>query len=372
MPPKQHIHIALLDTDLPVPTIYAHRGLYSTQFRHLLRAAAATINPAYELHTTAFDVVGGHLPAYASLSQHSSTPNPGASTASTSNLAAEDTALNPLSIPITAILITGSAAAAYDPTKPWIAALTTFLQTVHSQYQGVRLFGSCFGHQILARALLELQGAAGQQPYVRVEPAPHGKEVGLKSVVLTPEFTGAFPGAFASPHSRNVPPDGQDATDADGRWRWRWNIQMIHGDHVRVCRPLPAGWCVVGASAECAVQGLYRPGRVLTYQGHFEFDAEVNRETCLEFGRREGWKAEDVERWVQAIGADEERSDAVGAAGVVVRFFAGEDAGEDEHGDDIALVRGGVGVLGEGEGKDGTEKTGSGWNWFKLLGWKDG
>ncbi|OJK02236.1 hypothetical protein ASPACDRAFT_1854222 [Aspergillus aculeatus ATCC 16872] len=365
MPFRKHIHIAILDTDLPVPTIYAHRGLYSTQFRHLLRAAAATINPAYELHTTAFDVVGGHLPAYASLSQHSSTSTPRAT--STHTAAAEDTTLNPLSIPITAILITGSSAAAYDSTKPWIPPLITFLQTVHSQYQGVRLFGSCFGHQILARALLELH-TAGQQPYVSVEPAPHGKEVGLKSVVLTPEFTGAFPGAF--PHRQNIQLDEQGAKGTEGRWEW--NIQMIHGDHVRVCRPLPAGWCVVGASEECAVQGLYDPGRVLTYQGHFEFDAEVNRETCVEFGRREGWKAEDVERWVQAIGADDEGSDAVGAAEVVVRFFAGED---DHHGDGAALLGGGVGVLGVGDGsgagKYGEEKTGWGWNWLKLLRWKD-
>ncbi|PYH85111.1 hypothetical protein BO82DRAFT_381126 [Aspergillus uvarum CBS 121591] len=264
MPPKKHIHIALLDTDLPVPTIYAHRGLYSTQFRHLLRAAAATINPAYELHTTAFDVVGGHLPAYTSLQKPAASP----STPQATSDAASEERLNPLSIPITGILITGSSASAYDPTKPWIPPLTTFLQTVHAQYPSVRLFGSCFGHQILARALLELD-PEGQQPY--------------------------------------------------------WNIQMIHGDHVRICRPLPAAWCVIGASAECAVQGLYHPAKVLTYQGHFEFDAEVNRETCLEFGRRQGWDAGDVERWVEAIGADDEGSDAVGAAGVVVRFFAGED-----------------------------------------------
>ncbi|PYI29497.1 hypothetical protein BP00DRAFT_400571 [Aspergillus indologenus CBS 114.80] len=346
MPPKKHIHIALLDTDLPVPTIYAHRGLYSTQFRHLLRAAAATINPAYELHTTAFDVVGGHLPAYTSLQQPSASS---ASTAtSTHTVTATDTTPNPLSIPITGILVTGSSASAYDPTKPWIAPLTTFLQTVHAQYPSVRLFGSCFGHQILARALLELETGGQQQqqqPYVSVEPAPHGKEVGLKSISLTPEFTGAFPGG-----------------EGEGEER-KWNIQMIHGDHVRICRPLPAAWCVIGASAECAVQGLYHPAKVLTYQGHFEFDAEVNRETCVEFARRQGWDAGDVERWVTAIGAGDEGSDAVGAAGVVVRFFAGEDG----YGcDTVAAVEGGV-----KEGKDGTEKKGWGWNWGRLLGWRD-
>ncbi|PYI21194.1 hypothetical protein BO99DRAFT_480560 [Aspergillus violaceofuscus CBS 115571] len=333
MPPKKHIHIALLDTDLPVPTIYAHRGLYSTQFRHLLRAAAATINPAYELHTTAFDVVGGHLPAYTSLQQPSASP-------STATATATDTTLNPLSIPITGILITGSSASAYDPTKSWIAPLTTFLQTVHAQYPSVRLFGSCFGHQILARALLELdtggrrQQQQQQQPYVSVEPAPHGKEVGLKSIILTPEFTGAFPGSFPPPE--NLPLERQRVEGEDRKW----NIQMIHGDHVRICRPLPAAWCVIGASAECAVQGLYHPAKVLTYQGHFEFDAEVNRETCVEFGRRQGWDAGDVERWVKAIGVGDEGSDAVGAAGVVVRFFAGED----EYGNDTVAAWFGVSI----------------------------
>ncbi|PYH46483.1 type 1 glutamine amidotransferase [Aspergillus saccharolyticus JOP 1030-1] len=292
-PPTKHLHIAILDTDVPVPTVYARRGLYSSQFRHLLRAAAATINNAdYEIHTTAFDVVGGELPAYGSLY---TTKSP------------ETTdAVNPLSYPITGILITGSSAAAYATTLyPWIDPLTEFLRTVHAQYPAVRVFGSCFGHQLIARALLSSNPPKtdhvwddGREagPYVAVEPAPGGREVGLKTVTLFPEFVGRFPEAFA---------------------RRRWEMQMIHGDHVRILRPLPQDWCVIGRSEECAVQGLYWPGQVLSYQGHFEFDAEVNRETCLEFARRENWSGEDVGRWVQAIGDGTQRNDAEGAAEVV-------------------------------------------------------
>lgn len=34
------MHIAVLDTDVPVPAVYSTRGLYSIQFRTLLQAAA--------------------------------------------------------------------------------------------------------------------------------------------------------------------------------------------------------------------------------------------------------------------------------------------------------------------------------------------
>ncbi|RAL13281.1 uncharacterized protein BO97DRAFT_469976 [Aspergillus homomorphus CBS 101889] len=315
---KKPIHIAILDTDVPVPTIYATRGLYSSQFRHLLQSAAAAADDEhneYEIHTTAFDVVGGQLPAYSSL-YHAATP----STAPSQATSAKNPETNPLAHPITGILITGSAAAAYDPptTHPWIQPLIRFIRYTHTHYPDVRIFGSCFGHQVIAKALLEeLPHVTPQEedtkPYVKVESAPTGKEVGLKPVILTSAFTAAFPTAFPD---RNHPSGNTESAEER---EWRWNIQMIHGDHVRIVRALPRGWCVVGASAECAVQGLYQRGRVLTYQGHFEFDAEVNRETCLEFARRQGWKVEDVRRWVAAMEVEGVQDDAKAAAGVVLR-----------------------------------------------------
>ncbi|EAU33730.1 conserved hypothetical protein [Aspergillus terreus NIH2624] len=102
------MHIALLDVDVPVPTVYRARGLYSSQFRHLLEHAAARLNRSasrgISLFCSSYDVVGGALPPLASLrtAPDPSDPdvNPG----------------NPLARPIDAILITGAAAAATTST----------------------------------------------------------------------------------------------------------------------------------------------------------------------------------------------------------------------------------------------------------------
>ena len=66
----------------------------------------------------------------------------------------------------------------------------------------------------------------------------------------------------------------------------------------------------IGRSEHCALQGVWKKGRVLTYQGHAEFDRFVNGETAKVFGRGL-WSLETVER----------DDDALWAAGVMVRFF---------------------------------------------------
>ncbi|KAJ6141582.1 hypothetical protein N7470_009972 [Penicillium chermesinum] len=62
------IHVAVLDTDIPCLSVYAQRGLYSSQFRVLLQAAAERLNKNARtslpngplgVHVTAFDAVGG-------------------------------------------------------------------------------------------------------------------------------------------------------------------------------------------------------------------------------------------------------------------------------------------------------------------------
>ena len=86
----------------------------------------------------------------------------------------------------------------------------------------------------------------------------------------------------------------------------------------------------IGSSAQCPIQGLYWPGRVLTYQGHFEFDTFVNSELCREFGRRAHWPtvlvASYLERISRAFVAGEaDDDDSKAAAEAVLLFFAGED-----------------------------------------------
>ncbi|OQD68579.1 hypothetical protein PENDEC_c033G04037 [Penicillium decumbens] len=310
------LHVAVLDTDVPCLSVYAQRGLYSSQFRVLLQNAAERLNKSADIqlqngplavHVTAFDAVGGTLPPLECLrtSPRSLEPNGGPFDA------------------IDAILITGSAYSAYDPYL-WIVQLQSFIQTVHANYPLVKIFGSCFGHQIIAQALLS--GSAPTAPAANstfhVQHSPQGFEFGIQPITLDPSFTAYFP-ALAS--------------------RSPFRIQLIHGDQV-VPTPeaaaaaaagntqvsLPVPWMNIGSSAACPIQGLYNPGRVLSYQGHFEFDTFVNRELCQEFGRRANWSATAVASYVEQIErslvpGQDDNDDSKAAAEAVLLFFAGED-----------------------------------------------
>ncbi|KAL6230558.1 hypothetical protein BDW75DRAFT_248560 [Aspergillus navahoensis] len=307
------LHIAILDIDVPVPNVYAARGLYSSQFRTLLQSAASRLNlPASSIHTTAFDVVGGSLPPLQSLRTSPRESEDGVN--------GDTTNINPLALPIDGILITGAAAAAYEAAKyPWIIPLQSFVQTVFGSYAHVKLFGSCFGHQIIGQALLSAQApkrSPRQAPSVTVERNPRGLETGLASVKLSRQFTAAFPAL-----STRLPVADE------------MRLQMIHGDWVAFLpgvEKLPEPWVNVGSTELCPIQGLYYPGRVLTYQGHFEFDVFINSETCVEFGRRGGWEKADVESYLGLIergrveGVAEDDDDARVAAEVVISFFRGK------------------------------------------------
>lgn len=259
-----------------MPVVYAARGLYSSQFRVLLQAAATRLNRIktfpdeddIEIHATAYDAVGGSLPRLEHLRR------------SPYSSSSDDNNNNNIGIPsIDAILVTGSAASAYDK-YPWIAALQSFLQKVHADFPHVRIFGSCFGHQIIAQALLSSSAGFVENPHnaLHVEPCPHGFEIGIHPVTLNREFVNHFAPCLPQLAEKDV-----------------FRIQLVHGDRTvptsttPAIHQLPHPWLGIGSTEICPVQGLYLPGRVLTFQGHFEFDTFANRETCREFARRAGW-----------------------------------------------------------------------------------
>lgn len=325
------IHVAVLDTDVPCLSVYNKRGLYSSQFRVLLQAAAHRINQHVDttlpnsplaVHITAFDAVGGSLPPLEFLRASPRTSN------------------EPVSAPfgvIDAILITGSESAAYDP-FPWIAELQSFIQTVYAKYPLVKIFGSCFGHQIIAQALLSKP--TNDTPITNtfnVQFVQTGFEMGIHPITLDPSFAAHFP-----PLAR---------TASKGPFR----IQLIHGDQVlptpqavaaatsagQTSVSLPAPWMNIGSSAACPCQGLYIPGRILTYQGHFEFDTFVNSESAVEFGRRSGCSAAQVAEYLNQINVSrvtgqEDDDDSKAAAEAVVLFFAGLDTGAKFEGVQVA------------------------------------
>lgn len=268
----QTLHIAIFNTDIPVPSIATSVApTYGALFHTLLSSASTRLSPSLKLVTTEYNTLAQEYPSPSTLPS------------------------------IQLILITGSRNSAYDP-LPWINTLETFIRSTYASHPSIKWFGSCFGHQVLCQALLRPHG-------VLVLPSPSGYEIGVQETHLHPAFRAHFSSSTGCPVPETL------------------RLQYLHGDHV--CLPanhtVPPSWHVVGETALCANQGMLQPGRVFTLQGHFEFDAFVNGETVKAFFK------DSKEEWVAGRLAEIEKGDdAEVVAGMVVRFalLKGGDAEE--------------------------------------------
>ncbi|TRM60999.1 class I glutamine amidotransferase-like protein [Schizophyllum amplum] len=111
--------LALLKCDTPIPSVQRENGDYLRIFRELLRNALP--RPDIDFQLDGFDVVHKmEYPPADTLDEYS------------------------------AILITGSAASAYDD-KEWINKLTGWVKWLAETKPSIKIFGICFGHQIVAR-----------------------------------------------------------------------------------------------------------------------------------------------------------------------------------------------------------------------------
>lgn len=112
------------------------------------------------------------------------------------------------------------------------------------------MLGICFGHQIIARAL----GA-------RVGPSVSGWEVAVEPFYLT--SAGRQLLGKDEIVCRLECPAGKSGTD-DVQ-----SLQMMHRD---IVFEVPPGCVNLGSSLICGIQGLYIPKKVLTVQGHPEYN----------------------------------------------------------------------------------------------------
>lgn len=263
------INIAVLDADVPVPAVRSVRSTYTAIFAELLEKATSKIQfrdiATPTLAFKHYDVVLGDYPA--DISQ------------------------------VDGVLITGSAASAYED-QPWINKLNTFIRDTYTNHPRIRFFGSCFGHQIICQALLAQSG-------VHVTKDPNGWEIGVHTVTLTPDFRDSISQSLY-----------QSPSDVPSNMRF----QFIHADHVVIpeTASLPADWTVMGSSEHCAVQGVLQTGRVLTFQGHFEFDRFINGETFKVFTT--SWNQTAIDEGLALIDADD---DSEMAAEMAARFLIG-------------------------------------------------
>jgi GMP synthase-like glutamine amidotransferase len=151
---------------------------------------------------------------------------------------------------------------------------------------------------------------------VSVKATSQGHEIGIFPITLNPSLVSRF-------------------APLDRFSKEHFYVQLIHGDAV-ISTPdtagpagtsgelLPEPWHNLGSSEKCPIQGLYKPGHVLTLQGHFEFDAFATTELCKKFARQFGWSQQVLDTHLENIW----RSAGPGRhefAEALVLFFAGED-----------------------------------------------
>jgi GMP synthase-like glutamine amidotransferase len=262
----QTLRIAMLNADIPVPNVFQRRGTYGNIFHELLNSAASRTSRNTNIKSTDYDVQKSEYP-----------PN-----------------LSEIDI----ILITGSASSSYDDLD-WIHELDAYVLSIYVNYPHIKMFGSCFGHQLICQSLLKAHG-------VVVEKDPNGWELGVKEIQLTEQFRRTL--------GRTSNSAQQEVTQTLPE---TMRLQFVHADHVKLpSYALPESWMIMGSTQHCAVQGVYQPGRVLTYQGHFEFDKFVNTETLNVFGA--AWDPKALKEILEACDVED---DAQAAAEIVLAFL---------------------------------------------------
>ena len=138
-------------------------------------------------------------------------------------------------------ILTGSEASILDDT-PWVLLACDLTRALDAR--GIKLLGSCFGHQLLGRAL-------SGRTFVRRTPTP---EFGWVEVRLVP----------------NLAPDPLTL-----RLPERFHVYASHFDEVW---PLPAGWERVADTADCGCAVVRRvSGGAWGIQPHPEIGVEEGR-----------------------------------------------------------------------------------------------
>jgi len=121
---------------------------------------------------------------------------------------------------------------------PWINTLVDYTAKILSETT-VRVIGVCFGHQIVGRALK-----------AKVGRNPDGWEAAVNDVQLSEK----------------------------GKEVFGVNKLRIHQMHRDCVFDYPEGVEELGYSPVCKVQGMYSAGRLITTQGHPEFNQEIMTE----------------------------------------------------------------------------------------------
>ena len=91
---------------------------------------------------------------------------------------------------------------------------------------------------------------------------------------------------------------------------------MMHSDAVAT---LPAGAALLGSTAACANQGMYRPRAYISIQGHPEFNEEIVRELLA--ARRDAGVLTPAQ-YADGVARAADSSDGIAIARVFLEFVA--------------------------------------------------
>jgi GMP synthase-like glutamine amidotransferase len=169
---------------------------------------------------------------------------------------------------------------------------TRFDVDVYDNISQIKLFGSCFGHQLISASILG-------RYVVIVEKSPKGWEIGVHPVALNEKFKKDFP--LLQKQSSLT-------------------RQFLHADHVVFDNAvLPDGWTAVGSSKLRDVQGMYYPGRVLTLQGHPELEPFLNEQIAMQIGLNGAMAFDQVMSYMSQVRKED---DSILCGETPVEFFA--------------------------------------------------
>lgn len=99
------------------------------------------------------------------------------------------------------------------------------------------------------------------------------------------------------------------------------SCQFMHSDHVVIPAALPSDYVMVGESELCQRQGLLLPGRVLTFQGHPEFQKDITVPTIQNLEKTKVFNQQEANNHLQSAKKDD---DAILHGEVLIHFFASQ------------------------------------------------
>ncbi|CDW76965.1 UNKNOWN [Stylonychia lemnae] len=156
------------------------------------------------------------------------------------------------------IIFPGSVQSVYDSSLEWMPPLSEFIQRVYKDHPHIKLIGGCYGHQLIAHSL------GGRVGRMSARDGYNLPILGREHILPNESF---FEQGWVQTYllKNNLTRDLMP----------KLILQQAHGDHVE---ELPRDAILIADSNSCNVEIYTIPNRVLCFQSHPEFNANLQQE----------------------------------------------------------------------------------------------